>query len=102
MTRAIVLTLFGLTLWVVAFSAIYALHGMGCALGWPARALGPISLHRAAMLAVWLGALAIHLWTLRAPAFATGPLGRLPRLGAWAGAVATLFTLFPLAVLGEC
>lgn len=92
----------GPMLWAALFSAVYALHGAGCALGWPAIAtpLGP--LHPAAMIAVWLAGLALH--SILMVSLPTGPARaqRLPRMGAWIGLVASTVSLAPVVVLSTC
>lgn len=96
------LALRGPILWAIAFSGIYALHGVGCAWGWPgvATPLGP--LHGVVLAGVWLfaliGAGAIVL---------TGPRGAdraaaITRLGGWIGLAATLLTLFPVLGVTSC
>lgn len=52
----------GFGLWAVCFVVIYAVQGLGCAYGWHALSIGPISLLRilllvlaaAGMLAAWI------------------------------------------------
>lgn len=103
MSRAITLSLFGLGLWAVVFCAVYALHGLGCAGGWAGQpGVAGLSLHRAAMVAVWVAGIGVHAWSLVSPVFGAGPLGAMPRIGAWMGAGATLFTLFPVVLAGAC
>lgn len=97
----------GPTLWALAFSAAYGLHGLGCAWGWPAVPIGPVSLHRLVLIAVWLAGLGVCgllACGLRLPRLrpALGPAARLPRLGLWIGFVAILFTLAPVWVASSC
>jgi len=100
--------LIGPLVWLAGFSALYGLHGVGCASGWPdAVVAGGASLHRAALVAAWIGLLALQVavvLALRRGAFAAP--GRFVRrtsltLGA-VGVVATLWSLFPVAVLSSC
>lgn len=49
----------GLVIWSSAFVSLYALLSVGCAFGWEARSIGPVSVQRAVLLAVWLGHLAV-------------------------------------------
>ncbi|WP_371347191.1 hypothetical protein [Ancylobacter sp. IITR112] len=92
----------GPTLWAASFTLAYGLHGLGCELGWPGVALGPLSLHRLAIAATGLaGALACLVLLARART-ALGPHAALPRLGLWIGLVATLFTLAPVLVATSC
>jgi len=92
----------GPMLWAALFSAVYALHGLGCARGWPAVAtpIGP--LHPALIVAVWLVGLALHGMLLAL--FPAGPAReqRLPRLGAWTGLVASVVTLSPVVLVSSC
>lgn len=86
----------GPTLWAASFALAYALHGLGCAEGWPAVRLGPVGLHRAAMALAGLAGLGACLALLsRAPGGA-GLRAGLPRAGLWIGIVAIGFTLAPL------
>jgi len=52
----------GLIVWAFAFSAIYGLQGLVCGLGWPAVALGPVSLGRALLILLWLAFVALLSW----------------------------------------
>ncbi|QTL03252.1 hypothetical protein J5J86_21285 [Aquabacter sp. L1I39] len=92
----------GPTLWAVAFSASYGLHGLGCALGWPAIAIGPVSLDRAVILLVGLATLAACLALLARVKAHLGSEAALPRLGLWIGLGATAFTLAPVLVASTC
>lgn len=107
MTRAIrgnwlLLGLIGPGLWAAGFAAVYGLHGMGCALGCDASQVGPVTGHRLAMIAVWGVTLAACLWALIWLPRGAGLSRRLPRIGAWIGLGATLFTLAPLLVATSC
>ncbi|MCC5982890.1 MAG: hypothetical protein JJU42_00875 [Rhodobacteraceae bacterium] len=100
------LSLAGPGIWAAGFTLVYALHGTGCARGWPeAAAMGPVTLHAAALWAGWLVTLATGALLLRLlPAVGAGAGLRrdLPRAGAWIGLGATLFTLLPVAVASSC
>lgn len=93
----------GPVLWGLLFSAIYALHGVGCALDWPTwqTPLGP--LHPGAMILAWVAGLVLHglLIVLNHP---QGSLGqaRLIRAGNWIGAVSSAVTLLPVIVASSC
>ncbi|RIY01859.1 hypothetical protein D3218_05890 [Aureimonas flava] len=52
----------GLVIWSSAFVSLYALLSVGCAFGWEARSVGPVSVQRAVLLGVWL----LHLAALAA------------------------------------
>ena len=100
--RWLLLVLIGPSLWAAAFSSVYALHGLGCALEWQMQDLGVVTLHRLVMLAAWAGAvLACLLLLLRLPRGDDLPR-RLPRIGAWTGLGATIYTLLPLLVASSC
>ncbi|MDQ1899523.1 hypothetical protein RAH32_03565 [Paracoccus sp. WLY502] len=93
----------GPMLWGGLFSAVYGLHGLGCALDWPDRAtpLGP--LHPGGMILLWLVGLGLHglLVALnRAGGSETQRL--LVRSGNWVGAVASAVTLLPVIVTSSC
>lgn len=92
----------GPTLWAVAFSAAYGLHGLGCAWGWPDVALGALSLQRGVILLVGLVAMAACLALLARIKAQLGDEAALPRIGLWIGFVATAFTLAPTLVASTC
>lgn len=48
----------GLTHWAAAFCVLYALHGLGCASGWAAVAVGPVSVQRLVLTMAWIGGIA--------------------------------------------
>lgn len=94
--------LLGPLLWAVAFAAIYGVHGLGCAWGWPLRPAPLGDLHRLALLSLWLAALAggaILVWRMP-PGQDTG--ARIARMGGWIGLVSILLTLFPVLGLTSC
>jgi hypothetical protein len=94
--------LIGPTLWAIGFSAVYALHGTGCAQDWTEiDALGTTA-HRLAMIAAWLATLAACAVAARRMPPGPGLAGSLPWLGAWIGFGATLFSLLPLVVASSC
>ena len=39
--------------WLASFSAVYGIHGLACALGWPGIGLPGLSLFRVVLLAAW-------------------------------------------------
>ncbi|WP_242494217.1 hypothetical protein [Salipiger sp. IMCC34102] len=96
-----------LLVWLASFSAIYGLHGIGCAAGWPDVALAGSSLFRLALLAAWIAAIVLQvaiLIALRSTRFRAdeGFAYRVSVALAWVGVVAILWTLFPLATVAEC
>jgi len=103
--RWLALSLAGPGIWAAGFSLTYALHGTGCAAGWPQiPAVAGLDLHRAALWSGWLATLvpgvALLLWL--PPAQPDSLTRWLPRAGAWIGLVATLLTLLPVAVVRSC
>ena len=62
---AAILMMGGFMAWSAAFTLMYATLSFGCAYGWDAVPLGPVSLNRAALTLAWLvclGGLAALLW----------------------------------------
>ena len=88
--------------WAFAFAAIYALHGLGCALGWTALPAPVWDLHRFVLLSGWLLSLAIGLLIVRAMPDDKSTAGAIARAGAWIGLVSVLLTLFPVLNLSSC
>ncbi|MFN3275416.1 MAG: hypothetical protein ACK41U_12150 [Paracoccus sp. (in: a-proteobacteria)] len=89
-------------LWAALFSAIYALHGAGCNLGWTGRPAPLSDLHHLAMWLVWGGGLALHLVLIRVLPAGQGRPRRLIVMGTWIGFVSSLFTLFPVLATSSC
>lgn len=99
--------LIGPLVWLSAFSAVYAVHGMGCGLGWTEVELAGLTLHRVALLAGWGAAVAacgmvlVGLWSDRLGSTS----GFVRRVSVWlglVGVVAAVWSLFPVAVLSAC
>jgi hypothetical protein len=95
-----------LLLWLALFSAVYAVHGLGCGLGWPGETLGPLPLHRTALVAAWAGAIVLQLILLLILA---GPLRSGSRFVqgvtmtlAVSGNVAVVWSLFPVLFASSC
>jgi hypothetical protein len=94
----------GLTHWAVAFCVLYGLHGIGCAGGWAAVAIGPVSVQRLALLLAWIGGIfagvALTLWLYRTRGDAsTDQIGVV--LG-WIGVAAIVVTGLPIVTLPAC
>jgi hypothetical protein len=100
--RLLALILAGPTIWAIAFTLVYALHGAGCELGWARIELGFISLHRVTMLVAWLVGIAAGAYLLVKLPTGEGRSYWIPRATAWTGLAATVFTLFPVAVTSTC
>ena len=94
--------LLGPGLWALAFSTLYALHGLGCARGWPARPtpLGP--LHETALIVGWLLALALAALILWRSPRGGGTEAQLIRAGGWIGLGGVALTLFPVLGVSTC
>lgn len=92
----------GPTLWAVLFVVVYALHGIGCAWGWPSVSFGPTSLQIAAMMGAWFAGLVLHLVLLWQMPKGHDREARLQRAGAWIGLVASGVTLLPIVVTSSC
>jgi hypothetical protein len=95
-----------LLVWLALFSGVYAVHGLGCGLGWDSVGLGEWSLHRAALVGAWAGAIAVQAGTLYLIA---GPLQSPAAFARWlslalavSGVVAMVWSLFPVAVTTYC
>lgn len=94
-----------LTLWLVSFSAVYALHGTICAGSW--AWLADPDRGRLVLLAAWAMAIVLQIGVLLA--LWHPRLGGPPGLVRWvaitlgvAALVAVVWTLFPVAVLSLC
>lgn len=95
--------------WLASFSAIYGLHGLGCALRWPEVEISALSLSlfRAVLLGALLTALLLQLGllqALRSRRFGAGSsfVRRTSVATGWTGLAATLWTLHPVAVTSSC
>lgn len=105
--RKIFRILLPLLVWLASFNAVYGLHGLGCAFGWTEVDLLGLSLFRWTLMGAWLAAILVQLFLLLAvgkrPLGATLDFYRVVNLAtAWTGMTATVWTLFPLAVLSTC
>lgn len=99
--------LIGPLAWLASFSAVYGLQGLGCASGWGGIGIGAISLFRLALLAAWFCAIAVQTVILSALfsrrfASASGFVRGVSKTTGWVGLVATLWSLFPVAVISSC
>lgn len=95
----------GLIGWAVAFSALYALQGASCALGWnDVQPLG-ISAARIVLIgayALCIGALAWLCWQLRSQSGSTDFLARLAFVSAIIGLCSTIYTGMPVLTTTLC
>lgn len=100
----------GLALWAVIFSLLYALHGVGCEVGWATTRVLGMSLHRLVLLAAWIAgsgaALLLALAFQRLPASTDAEGGavvtRVSRISAWVGLAATLAGGLPVLLVPAC
>lgn len=95
----------GLTLWVAGFSALYGLHGLGCALGWGERWLGPVTWLGAALIACWLALVASGAMLLAMLYRNPGndpTLRRIVLVGGWAGLAGLAWMGAPVLLPAHC
>lgn len=94
--------LIGPTLWALAFVLVYALHGVGCAQGWPTVHTPLGSLHHVVLIGAYAAALLISgLALLRVPR-GEGVKAQIIALGGWIGFGGTALTLFPVLGVSSC
>ncbi|WP_228242310.1 hypothetical protein [Porphyrobacter sp. GA68] len=93
----------GLIAWAVSFSVLYALHGLGCALGWTEQAVPGLTQARVVLLVTWILLIAAHgvllVWLLRSCAT------QMQRIGVaigWIGLGATIVTGLPILAISSC
>ncbi|KZY01145.1 hypothetical protein A3747_15380 [Sulfitobacter sp. HI0076] len=96
-----------LLVWLVSFSAIYGLQGLGCALGWAKVAWLGLPLFRWALLIAWLAAIVLQLLLLLTVGkWSFGPTTDFYRkvnlATALSGLTATVWTSFPIVVSSTC
>ncbi|MGY6535189.1 MAG: hypothetical protein ACXIVG_07575 [Pararhodobacter sp.] len=104
--RWLALSLAGPGIWAAGFSAVYALHGTGCARDWPEVTLaGGVDLHHAMLISGWLvtlGAGAMLMLGLPRAGAGASLARQLPRTGGWIGLGATATTLLPVLLATSC
>lgn len=100
----------GFTVWSSGFVLVYGVHALGCRAGWTGMEIGPMTVQRAVLLAIWATHIAAGL-ALFAPLNAlagswTGPAGDFLRRAAilvtLAAAGASVWTGAPLSFLAAC
>ncbi|WP_455555877.1 hypothetical protein [Comamonas sp.] len=94
--------LIGPCLWAVAFTVVYALHGLGCAWGWPAVQTPIGSLHHVVLMASFFVALLVTGIALRKLPRGEGVKAQVIAAGGWLGFGGTLLTLFPVLGITSC
>jgi hypothetical protein len=95
----------GLIGWAAAFTMLYAVQGLSCALGWDGVQVLGISAARILLTLIylaWLAALAGLFWVLRRRAKSGDLLTRLGPACAVIGFVSTLYTGFPVLTTTTC
>jgi hypothetical protein len=90
----------GLLLWGAAFVTLYALSGLGCALGWDRQSLGGFGLFKIVLVGAWAAFIMAHLALLAALLSrrlrASDSFWRqLERTVAVVGLAATVWTIVP-------
>lgn len=90
----------GFVVWGSCLVALYALHAIGCHLGWDGRTLGPLPLDRSVLVLAWIAHLGAFTPLLRPGA--AEPWARVHRAAAVAAFAATVWTGIPVAVLETC
>lgn len=103
----------GFLVWSSAFLVLYGVHALGCAWGWEARALGPTSALRLALVVVWALHVVVLAWLALAPRRALPAARRVPEptpallaratlVLTLAALVATLWTGLPVVAYPLC
>lgn len=95
-------SLAGPVLWAVLFSTVYALHGIGCAAGWPYRPILGSDLHHLTLWSTWGAGLILHVILIIFLPQGTGIKRFLIVSGLWIGLVSSIVTLFPIIALSSC
>ncbi len=61
-TRLFAFMALGFGIWSLAFAVLYAAQATGCAFGWHTLTVGPVSLLRVLLIAIWAAHLAALAW----------------------------------------
>ncbi len=100
---ALIRMISGLAVWAVAFSGLYALHGLGCSLNWTGQAPFGLTWTQASLLAMWGLMILVHglliAWLLKQP---NGLMDRIGIAIGWIGLGATVFTGLPMLAISSC
>lgn len=105
--RDLLLLIAGFGLWGSAFVGIYGTQALGCHLGWEDVDLGPVTLNRIALLAIWavhlclIGLLAAALARRRASADASAFFKRAGLALTLCALAATVLIGFPVLAAGS-
>jgi hypothetical protein len=98
----------GLLLWAAGFSLLYALHGLGCGLGWGTAELpGYFPGLNLGLVSAWLLLLACAGWLVRLATRAyardgDSVLSRTQLVSAWAGLAGLFLTGAPVLLSAHC
>ncbi|UVI39542.1 hypothetical protein [Qipengyuania spongiae] len=100
---ALVRMVSGLILWAGAFSVLYALHGLGCSLGWTDVVAFGLTQAKAALIATWGSLIVAHAllvaWLRRSR---ETQIDRIAIAIGWIGLFATLVGGFPVFAISSC
>lgn len=93
----------GLVLWAAGFSILYALHGLGCALGWTGPSIFGLTQVKGLLIAAWLCLVAAQagliVWLLR---YRESQMDRIGIANGWIGFFATVVGGFPVLAISSC
>lgn len=95
----------GLIGWAAAFSMLYAVQGLACALGWDEAPVAGISVARMVLILVyvgWVGLLGWLCWYLRPQGDRRDLLAWLALASAVIGLASTLYTGMPVLATRTC
>lgn len=91
--------------WLAAFSAVYALQGLGCAIGLDQAILAGVPLLRAGLIFTWLLVITVQvgifLWLERTTPVLDWSF-KISRATAGVALVAAIWALFPVTVISVC
>jgi hypothetical protein len=96
------------TAWSVMFAGIYALQALGCAYGWNAFTIGPLTLHRILLVLSYLvalalvGAIVLWQWRIKSASGTRGFLGSAGLLASLAALGATALVFLPVVAVSAC
>ncbi len=93
----------GLALWAFGFSLLYALHGLGCSLGWTEPSLFALTRIKLLLIVAWSGLIlaqaALIVWLRRYRGTQIDVIGIA--IG-WIGLFATVVGGFPILAISSC
>ena len=111
-SATVLLTIAGFAIWGVSCNVLYGTVSLGCELGWQRVDIGPASLQRVLLIALWMLHLALHVWLIAwlRKSFAEGSepprterfVQNVAVAGAWFGLAATTVTGGLVVFLSPC